>query len=80
MPLGSTFYVGRDKSLTAVGDMSAALFWTVFNPLPTNDAYMRHGCSHFFHKAMGIYMGDLTLHANTLYVDISHFYNHSYGW
>ena len=30
---------------------------------------MCHGCSHFFHKAMGIYMGDLTLGANTLYVD-----------
>ena len=45
----------------------------VFNPLPTNDAYMRHGCSPFFHKAMGIYMGGLTLDANTLYVDICFF-------
>ena len=30
---------------------------------------MRHGCSHFFHKAMGIYMGGLTL----LYMWISAF-------
>ena len=41
------------------------------NPLPTID--MRHGCSHFFHKAMGIHMGGLTLGANTLYVDICFF-------
>ena len=31
---------------------------------------MHHRCSHFFHNAMGIYMGGLTLDANTLYVDI----------
>ena len=44
---------------------------------------MRHGYSHFFHKAMGIYMGGLTLDANNLYVDIcflGQFYIHSYGW
>ena len=45
----------------------------IINPSPTNDAYMCHGYSHFFHKAMGIYMGGLTLDANTLYVDICFF-------
>ena len=35
---------------------------------------MCHGCSHFFYKAIGlIYMGGLTLDANTLYVDFCHF-------
>ena len=33
-------------------------------------AYMRHGCSHFFHKAIGNLYGGLILDANTLYVDI----------
>ena len=46
----------------------------LFNPLPTNEAYMCHGCSHFFYKAIGlIYMGGLTLDASTLYVDFCHF-------
>ena len=54
------------------------ILWEIYrvliNPLPTNDAYMCHGCSHFFYKAIGlIYMGGLTLDANTLYVDFCHF-------
>ena len=45
--------------------------WDIFGL--ANDAYMRHGYSHFFHKAMGVYMGGLILDANTLYVDICFF-------
>ena len=39
------------------------------NSLPTNDAYIRHGCPRFFHKAIRIYTGGLTLDY-TLCVDI----------
>ncbi len=34
-----------------------------FNPLPTNDAYMRHE----LHNPLRIYMGGLILGVNTLY-------------
>ena len=27
------------------------------NPYPNNDLFMLHGCSHFFHKAIGFSMG-----------------------
>ena len=47
------------------------LVLTLYQPM--THSYMRHGCSHFFHKVMGIYMGDLTLDADTLYVDICFF-------
>ena len=37
-----------------------------FNPLPTNDAYMRLSVL-FFHKSIRIYMEVIILGANTLY-------------
>ena len=56
------------KVLSILCAIKTSIMQTDINPLPiTNDAYiMRHGSSHFFHKAMGIYMGGLTLDANTL--------------
>ena len=38
-----------------------------FNPLTTNDTYIRHGCPHFFHKAIIIYMGGLPLDPSMLF-------------
>ena len=49
---------------------SAIYYSTAAFSCTSNDAYMRHGSPHFFHKAIRIYMGGLTLDSNTLYVDI----------
>ena len=72
------------KSWLDVSSGVPSYMWTAWlvNPLPTNDAYMCHGCSHFFHKAMGIYMEGLTLDANTMYVDICFFkpFLHTWLW
>ncbi len=44
-------------------------YYFPFNPIPTNDEYMYnmcHGCAHFFHKPIRIYMGVLILGVNPL--------------
>ena len=40
---------------------------TPSDPLPTNDAYMRHECPIFFHNFIRIYMEVIILSVNTLY-------------
>ena len=41
----------------ATGDVVPYTVPFSLNPYPNNDLFMLHGCSHFFHKAIGFSMG-----------------------